>query len=227
MNELDRELAKVLGAEFNWGQYIRSIAVHQAKQFGKSAILDDIVTDVVTDLFIAAKDGKLAVALVKAKGDTEDATLNNVKGVVMQAAKFRVSDARRKWDRWLNRTTQFSQIVTRDGADNGAGDVAAHSDTTGEYEAYKPLLANELELMAVRAEGRKETKLARRLRLAAQIVPGKLDGKTISELQAEFGVKSTATMQAIFDDIGQATARVAGRLQDPTLLAGTAAVEVA
>lgn len=222
MKSLNEELTAVLGAEFNWAQYIASIAAHRASRFTKSAIMEDIVTDVTGDILIQAKDGTLAVAIAKAKegASTDAELLHNVKGVVMQATKFRVSDAVR-WT-YRQRATQFSQIEA-DG--NRIAEIPAHEEA--DLEQYKSLLANELELMAQAAEWKKQTKLARRLRLAATIVPDRVDGWTLPELQEKYGVKSSSTMNAILDDIGQALARVAGRLQDPTLLRGTAEVAIA
>jgi hypothetical protein len=53
-----------------------------------------------------------------------------------------------------------------------------------------------------------------------------LEGWGFDELMGRHGVKSSSTMSAIMDDIRQAVARIAGRLQDPTLLRGTAGVKV-
>lgn len=227
MNDLDRKLNEVLGASFNWMQYISSIAVNQARNFSKSGLIDDIVTDVVSDIVVQAeaKEGGLALALIRAKEASADdeSLLRNVKGVVMQAAKFRVSDARRKWQRFL-KTPQFSQLDS-DGESGINAVVDEHRDAS-EYESYKPLLVNELQLMAQAAEWKRQTKLARRLRLAAEVVPFRLDGETMGELMERFEVKSTATMQAILDDIGQALARVAARTGNPVLMAGTESVAI-
>jgi len=233
MKSLNDELTAVLGADFNWTKYIANIAASRASRFTKSAIMEDIVTDVTGDILIQAKDGALAVAIAKAKegAKTDDELLNNVKGVVMQATKFRVSDAVR-WT-YRQRAIQFSQLDpggTRKGDSGQTFDgnslaVAAKDET--DLESYKSLLVNELGLMAQAAEWKRQTKLARRLRLAATIVPDRIDGFTLAELQEKYGVKSSATVQAILDDIGQALARIAGRLQDPTLLRGTAEVAIA
>lgn len=222
MKSLNEELTAVLGAEFDWAQYIASIAARRASKFTKSAIMEDIVTDVTGDILIQAKDGTLAVAIAKAKegSNTPDELLHNVKGVVMQAAKFRVSDAVR-WT-YRQKAVQFSQIEV-DGQREWHVDKAQESN----LEEYKSLLVKELGLMAQAAEWKRQTKLARRLRLAATIVSDRVDGFTLDELQEKYGVKSSSTMQAILDDIGQALARVAGRLQDPTLLRGTAEVAIA
>jgi len=222
MNTLNDELVAVLGTEFNWTQYIASIAANRASRFTKSAIMEDIVTDVVGDIIIEAKDGTLAEAVVKAKeaSHTPAELLHNVKGVVMQATKFRVRDAV-KW-KYRQRAVQFSQIE-QDG--QRVANIPEREEG-GNLDAYKPLLVNELELMAAQADRQRQTKLARRLRLAATIVPDRVDGWTLVDLKAKYGIKSKSTMNAILDDIGQALARVAGRLQDPTLLYGTAGVAV-
>lgn len=230
MKSINDELVEVLGADFNWAQYIASIAANRASRFTKSAIMEDIVTDVTGDIIIEAKDGTLAVAIAKAKeGATTDAELlHNVKGVVMQATKFRVSDA----VRWKYRQTvvQFSQIervdtlAGRNREKQRIGSVPAREESSP--ESYKPLLVNELGLMAQAAEWKHQTKLVRRLRLAAAIVPDRVDGWTLEDLMEKYGVKSSSTMNAILDDIGIALARVAARLQDPTLLRGVAGVEV-
>jgi len=246
MKTLNEELVAVLGAEFDWAQYIASIAAHRASKFTKSAIMDDIVTDVTGDILIAAKDGTLAVAIAKAKeAETPAEVLHNVKGVVMQATKFRVSDA----VRWTYRTkaVQFSQIEHWSGSDvdrgrriasvqakprrraldRGRRIASVQANDESDLEQYKSLIVNELGLMAQAADRKKQTKLARRLRLAATVVSDRVDGFTLTELQEKYKVKSSSTMQAILDDIGQALARVAGRLQDPTLLRGTAEVAIA
>lgn len=129
-------------------QYIASIAAHRASKFTKSGIMDDIVTDVTGDILIAAKDGTLAVALAKAKeAETPAEVLHNVKGVVMQATKFRVSDA----VRWTYRTkaVQFSQIKQ---GDRRIASVQANDESA--LEQYKSLIVNELGLMAQAAEHR-------------------------------------------------------------------------
>lgn len=229
MNDLNRELANVLGVDFDWQRYITVVTFGSATKFARNGVFDDIVTDVVSDLYLAAKDGKLAGALVKAKkkSNTPDELLHNVKGVVHQATKFRASDARRKWTKHFA-TSQFSQLEK---------EVTAMVDsvpdrTQTDASEYVPLIVNELELMSQRVKGKRglapeqATKIAKRLRLAAAIVPDKLEGWGFDALMERHGVKSSSTMTTIMDDIGQAVARVAGRLQDPTLLKGTAGVLV-
>jgi hypothetical protein len=140
----------------------------------------------------------------------------------MQATKFRVGDAV-KW-KYRQDVVQFSQLNKLSGGHGYVDNIPDRLDT--DLEAYKPMLIRELGLMAQAAEWKRQTKLARRLRLAATIVPDRVDGWTLHDLMEKYEVKSSSTMNAILDDIGQALARIAGRLQDPTLLAGTAGVEV-
>lgn len=220
---MNDELVKVLGVEFHWTKYIAAIAANRASAYTKNALMEDIVADVTADIIMSAKDGRLAVALSKAKEASADETelVKNLKKVVMKAAWYRVSDAVRY--RYKQRSIQFSQIGTEE---SGPLDVAARFEGEEIGQEYGVLLAKELELMAQAAEWKKQTKLARRYRLAATVVPGKLEGLTMPELMERHEVKSSSTMQAIFDDIGQALARVAGRLQDATLLRGTAGVQV-
>lgn len=224
MNDLNQTLTAVLGVEYDWQHYIASITQHAASQFTKSAIFDDILTDVTADLYFAAKDGKLTVALVKAKDEAKDDAelLSNVKGVVMQATKFRASDARRKYQKRMG-VVQFSQLEKVE-------ETVAQREQTDASE-YEALLVRELDLMAQSAEWTKKpwkswAKLAKRYRLAATIVPDRLQGWGFDDLMKRHNVKSSSTMAAIMDDIELALARVAGKLQDPTLLKGTAGVKV-
>ena len=98
MNVLDEELGKVLGVNSNWSDYIRNVARRVSIKFSNSAILDDIVTTIITEIYLSATKGKLCEALQKAKtASTNDADLLvNVQGVVKIAAKYRASDERRK-----------------------------------------------------------------------------------------------------------------------------------
>ena len=98
MNVLDEELGKVLGVNSNWSDYIRNVARRVSMKFSNSAILDDIVTTIITEIYLSATKGKLCEALQKAKtASTNDADLLvNVQGVVTIAAKYRASDERRK-----------------------------------------------------------------------------------------------------------------------------------
>jgi len=215
---MNDELVKVLGADFDWASFIKTAAMKRASGYHQ-AILDDIVADVTADIILAVKDGKLAVAISKARDASKDETelLKNLKGVVWQAAKYRVGDAV-KW-KYRKRAIQFSNI-------EGEFSIQARSDNSNEVDEYKPLLVNELNFMASTAARHGKDKLAKRLRLAAQVVPDRIDGLVLGQLMERHGVVSSSRMQAILDDIGQALAHVAGRLNDPTLLHGTSHVLV-
>jgi len=67
MNDLNQEFVNAFGVEFDWRKYIAAITVTRATGFVGTAIFDDILTDVFSNLWLAAHDGKLDEALDKAK----------------------------------------------------------------------------------------------------------------------------------------------------------------
>jgi hypothetical protein len=201
---LNGELVNVLGVVYDWDKYIaRILAGTTARGFTKNALMEDIVVDVTGDIIMEAKDGGLAAAIAKAHeaSKTDAERLRNVQGVVMQATKFRGSNAVRY--RYRSKMPNMAEGV----------DVAARPETET-LDDYEGLIIKELEKMAANAEPR----LARRYLLSAKMVPAKLAGAGFGELKAAFGVKGKATMAAHIDDIQQAFVRVAARQGDETLL---------
>lgn len=202
----------------------------------QSAKFDDVVTDITSDLVIAAQEGGLQLAIAKAKANSsDDETLaKNMKSVFMTGVWYRIQTAIRNKKRKTITFSEIEAIAKSDSAkesDKLLFDVLAVDKKRGneehEYRSYGQMIMDELETMALASEWGNKTRLAKRYRLAKQMVPGKLAGKTMTELRDEFAVKSLATMQAIFDDMAKATAWVASKTQNEILLFGTASVEAA
>jgi len=229
---LNEELAKVLGAKHNWMGVIAGVAGRRASEFArtKNGLLEDVVTDVTGDIILQAKEGKLAGAVIRAKeaSHTDEELVENLRHVVMKAAFYRVSDAMK----WRYRSgTQFSQIS----AENDFSEtVEARPETETDLTYYTDLLVNELEVMATAADWKHNRtgnpsypKQAKRLRKSKEMVPDRVEGMALKDLMEKYSVGSKGGMQQHLDDIGQALARVAGRLGDPTLVRGTKGIEVA
>jgi hypothetical protein len=235
---LNEELAKVLGAKHNWMGVIAGVAGRRASEFSwtKNGLLEDVVADVTGDIILQAKEGKLAGAVIRAKeaSHTDAELVENLRHVVMKAAFYRVSDAMK----WRYRSgTQFSQInVSNSNSIHGdfADTVEARPETDTDLTYYTDLLVEELEVMATAAEWKHNRtgnpsypKQAKRLRKSKEMVPDRVEGMALKDLMEKYSVGSKGGMQQHLDDIGQALARVAGRLGDPTLVRGTKGIEVA
>jgi hypothetical protein len=224
---LNAEFARVLGASHDWMSVIAGVVGRRASEFArtKNGLLEDVVTDVSGDIIIQATQGRLHAAVIRAKeaSSTNDELVNNLRHVIMRAAYFRASDAMK----WKYRTrTQFSQI----GEENGFGDtVEARPEPESDLDLsnYTDLLVQELEVMAAAAEWQSKHRLAARYRRAKEMVPDRIDGMAMGGLMEKYDIRSKGTMQLHLNDIGQALARVAGRLGDPTLVRGTKGIEVA
>jgi len=222
---LNEELSNVLGARHNWMGVIAGVAGRRASEFSRTrnGLLEDVVADVTGDIIIQAKDGKLAAAVIRAKeaSNTDDELVENLRHVVMKAAFYRVSDAMK----WRYRSaTQFSQISEES---DFAETVQARPEIESDLSHYTELLVNELEVMATAADWKHKYKLAARYRRSKEMVPDRIEGMAFKGLMEKYSVGSKGSMQLHLDDIGQALARVAGRLGDPTLLRGTKGIEVA
>lgn len=222
---LNAEFGRVLGASHDWMGVIAGVVGRRASEFArtKNGLLEDVVTDVSGDIIIQATTGKLHAAVIRAKeaSSTDAELVENLRHVIMRAAYFRASDAM-KW-RYRSRT-QFSQI----GEENGFGDtVEARPEPENDLSSYTDLLVKELEVMAAAAEWQNRHRLAKRYRRAKEMVPDRIDGMAMAGLMEKYDIGSKGTMQLHLDDIGQALARVAGRLGDPTLVRGTKGIEVA
>jgi hypothetical protein len=229
---LNEELANVLGARHNWMGVIAGVAGRRASEFArtKNGLLEDVVTDVTGDIILQAKEGKLAGAVIRAKeaSHTEAELVENLRHVVMKAAFYRVSDAMK----WRYRSgTQFSQISAET---DFSETVEARPETDTDLTYYTDLLVEELEVMATAADWKHNRtgnpsypKQAKRLRKSKEMVPDRVEGMALKDLMEKYSVGSKGGMQQHLDDIGQALARVAGRLGDPTLVRGTKGIEVA
>lgn len=226
---LNAELEQVLGAKHNWMGVIAGVAGRRASKFVQhgNGLLEDVVTDVSGDIIMQAKNGKLALAVIKAKeaSHTDAELVENLRHVVMKATFFRVSDAM-KW-RHERGSTQFSQMGDGEDTISFAESIEGRSDTDADLSQYSELLQEELELMATAAEWQKKSRLAARYRRSKAMVQDRIEGSSMGELMEKFDIGSKGTMQLHLDDIGQALARLAGRLGDETLLQGTKGIEVA
>jgi len=232
---LNEELAKVLGARHNWMGVIAGVAGSRARtstapgEFARSkyGLLEEVVTDVTSDIILQAKEGAFAGAVIRAKeaSKTDAELVENLRHVVMKAAFYRVSDAMRF--RYGGGVTQFSQI----GEENGfAETVQARPDTDADADLseYKDLLVKELEVMATAADWQwdhtgnpSHLGLAKRLRKSKEMVSDRVDGMVMKDLKAKYG-GSKVLIQDHIDDIRKSLSRVAKRLGDETLIAGVA-----
>lgn len=225
---LNKELSAVLGASHNWLGVIAGVAGRRASEFARTrnGLFEDVVADVTGDIIVQARTGNLLLAVIRAKtkSETDEQLVDNLRHVVMKAAYFRTSDAMKGRYRSV---TQFSQI---DDELDFRGEIQApddfNEDSDSDLSYYTDELEKELELMAVTAIYQHKNKLAKRYRRAKEMVPDRVGGMPMGKLMLKFDIHSKGTMQLHLDDIGKALARVAERLGDPTLIRGTAGVEV-
>ena len=205
MNELDQELTKVFGVANNWSTFIRKAAFRMALNFGKNAILDDIVTTIITEIYLNATKGKLCEALDKARNNStnDKELLHNVKGVVWQAAKYRSSTERRKVDH---------QVYLMPFDDVCEDLIISHPEIP--LAQYEEMIIEQLHEMAEKAHER----LKKRYLLAAMIVKDKIDNRyKAKELMAKYAINSKTTWRKITMDIGDAILKIAEKNQNPWL----------
>jgi hypothetical protein len=218
--ELNKELSKVLGADSNWLRLIERAAIKRMKIQGGA--FDDVVANVSGDIILKAKDGKLAEAVIRAKdsSENEEELVSNLSHVVKKAAYFRVSDIMKNNEKTpSSRDLEEAEYVVKKNRSTESENL--------QLEEYKELILNELEVMATSFEWRNNSVRAKRLRLAKKVVLDRLDGYALGDLMKRHNVSSKATMQAILDDIGQAVARIAIRLDDEVLIKGTSKIKLA
>ena len=220
---LNEELSKVLGANHNWMEVITRAVNSKASRFSNNGIIDDVITDVSGDIILQAKDGKLSIAVIRAKqsSTTEDELLLKLKAMLSSAAMFRTRDAMKSTYNRPLRASQFSQM----GDDEGdfAETVEATPESSGiELDDYINLLVNQLELMASIEEWKVGQRGGRnsvaRLRLSKEVVVDRVNGMKLKALMSKYGITTKATMNAILEDINTAFAAVAKKLNDPVLL---------
>lgn len=216
---LNEELSKVLGVNHNWMGVITKSIVTRYRWLSGNGLIDDVIADVSGDIIIQAKDGRLSLAVIRAKElSTNDADLlKNLISTVFSATMYRTRDAMKlTYDRAL-KASQFSQMG--DGEGDFAEVVEARPESSGlELDEYTDLLVEELELMAAVSEWNNHNKMAKRLRLTKLIVVDRVQGMKLKELMEKYKISSKATMQAILDDINTAFGTVAKKVNDPVLL---------
>lgn len=212
--ELNKELSKVLGADSNWLRLIESAASKRMRIQGGA--FDDIVTNVSGDIIIKAKNGKFAEAIIRAKeaSGNEEELVSNLSRVIKKATYFRVSDILRNNEKNpVNQDLEVAEYVVNKSR-------STESDNL-QFEEYKELILNELEVMATSFEWRNNSVRAKRLRLAKEVVLDRFNGYAMGDLMKKYNVASKATMQAILDDIRRAVSCIAIRLNDEVLIKGT------
>lgn len=212
MNTLNDQLVHILGVDHDWESLIRATAASRASSIRNSAAFDDLVLNVTGDLILQL-DGQLSFSIAKAK--ESDDVLESLKKVLRTATWFRVSDyMKHMHDK--RKSVQFSQFENDENFD-----VQEKQNHEFEMSQYETILIQELLKMSEEARVLHKTQLSRRYRLASQMIPDRLAGKSLVELKQSYEVKSKATLQSILDDMGIALSRIAGQLQDSTLLYGT------
>lgn len=229
MSELNAELVRIFGIEFEWLNYIKNIVNSRAASVRKKGLINDLVTDVIGDIFIDATtdENGLHKAIIKAK--SSDDHLNSMQAVVMQAVKYRVLDGL-SWRYGNNKKTknakdsQFSQLEEFASGDSASFDVAEKVSYDQDDQEYLDLLSHELNLMIRAAEWQGDTVLRKRYQRALAVLPDRLEGMSVAELMEKHGIGSTATMTKTLADIGKALAIVAQKTQSPKLLLGTVGI---
>lgn len=209
MNALNTELVKAIGHPGDWMAVIRRVVCGSMKGHVRRGFMDDIVADVVSGI-VVSKD-KLAPKFQQAL--SSDDPENGVRCVLGKAARFRASDAGYTLDRWLN----HRQLEVPSGDDENCQGIreASYVDHHDDMEHH---VVNELEVMAVAHEWKRNTRLAKRCRLAQKVVPHRLAGEDIYSLMKLFDVPSTCTMQSVLNDIAEAVHRLGVKFDDPVLL---------
>ena len=206
MNDLDCELTKVFGVANNWSAYIRRVATRMAVRFCRNAILDDMVTTIITEIYFNAQQGKLCEALMRAKDASHntDELLSNVQGVVTQATKYRISHERRQ----VEHNIFFMPM-------DDMTELCEHEETSLTH--YVTMIVEELKTMAETAKQVPNLRLANRYLLAAKVAPDRINGGKSRELMRVHSIGSSATWRRLMLDIGQAIVVVGERTENPWL----------
>lgn len=230
MNDL--LVATMGGAVQDYEGIIASMVVSRMGLVRNSAKFEEVVADVTSDLVISSQTGGFATSIAKAKENstTPEELVKNMKSVFMSGVWYRIQTAIRNKKKRITTFSDLEDSVPQDNRKNeSVFEVLTIDKKRGnehhEYLSYGDMIVEELEVMATAAEWINKNRLARRYRLAKEMVPGRLAGKSMLELKDEFSVKSRATMQDIFHDMQRAMSSVAKKTQNDILLRGTASVE--
>ena len=230
MNDL--LVATMGGAAQDYEGIIASMVVSRMGLVRNSAKFEEVVADVTSDLVVSSQTGGFATSIAKAKenSSTPEELVKNMKSVFMSGVWYRIQTAIRNKKKRIATFSDLEDSIPQDNRKNeSVFEVLTIDKKRGneqhEYLSYGDMIVEELEVMAVAAEWINKNRLARRYRLAKEMVPGRLSGKSMLELKDEFSVKSRATMQDIFHDMQRAMSSVAKKTQNDILLRGTASVE--
>lgn len=224
---LNAELSSVFGADYDWLQVITSVVNRRVN----SGLVDDVLTDVTGDIILEGKDktGALATSIIRIKdgSKSEAELLQNLQRTVRAVAYYRTSMVVRH--RYQHNAIQFSQFDT-DSKGQFSDTIQSRFESEElESEKYAKLLMDELELMATAEEWKNRPNsaaLAKRYRLAKEMVPDRIAGKTLKYLMPTYGITSKSQFHVVLNDIQTALSRVAKRIGNVRLMQGTAGVEV-
>jgi DnaJ-domain-containing protein 1 len=210
---VDRELNKITGAPFQWTKYIVSIVVKFAGGMAKGGYFEDIVTDTINGILFNAQEGGLKASIeeAKARSNSPAELLENMKGVIMQAAKMRAMDFRRKYGRQQTRMLQFGQVDGDEG-DFGISRAMDHGPRPEDHadsESLEHQVIAQLDAMIQQARATKQTRLVKRLELAKALAPDRMSGMQLPELMAKHGLKQTQ-VHSILQDIYAAIRQING-----------------
>jgi hypothetical protein len=195
MNGNNNLLKEIFGdVEYDWENQIIRIIHSRIPEFSKSGQFDDVLTDLISDLYFTSKKGGLSKAIISAKQKSNESVKNMI-NVFRTAVHFRVSNIISEKKR--KRTESFTDLLIK--------------ENSYDYFEYEEELIYELEMMATAAEREKKYALAKYSRFAKEMIPGKLQGKTMSELKKEFNISSFCMMQKIDDVMKDALTRILGR----------------
>ena len=219
---LNAELSNVLGAKHDWMGLITGVASRRANLLVRSGMIDDVVTDVSSDIIVDARDGTLSeyIVNVKTASKTEAEFVENLRHVMMKVVFYRVSDIMRKRSR---ASQPFSQINNNEDGDFAQTIVDQHTeaDDDGNLD-FEQLIIDELELMAIGSEWRGHYRRAAKLRRVKLIVHDRIAGMTLRALMKKHKIGSIPTIHSMIQDIGPAIANVGKRLDNNLLIRGTA-----
>ena len=205
----DAEFSRLLGVELDWTRFVVRVLGQRGVR-GNTAMFEDMVTDIVTDLLLALHgENQLSakVAWCRSTAHDEASLLDMLKPVMTAAVHLRFRDFRRR---------HSHNIGNHQMAEGGNEPVASESYIGSEMDAdeMQSMIEAELSSRFDKAVGRRRTALIK----AITMLPDRIEGMGLRAICEKHGWSRGAAVSEGLNELFAAVEAVATRLQEGWIL---------
>lgn len=194
----DPEFCTLLGMKFGWTGYIISFLIRKKGMNTRSALFEDMVTDVVTNLILSLRQGKLRekIESCKALAKDEKELGDKIRPVFTTAIDLRFRGLQRNVTRHFRREHQFPEdFEASSRAEGGVTDV----------DDLKKMITEEL-------QSRRLTPKVKNV--ALMILPDRFEGMGLREICEKHGISRGQVANDALNEIKSCGETVLARLRE-------------